>query len=97
MCSGLPEDETLFLCSKNVEDVDDFSSHKFQLSASVVLRTCQIFHTLITNAFEEYHAQANFSVMSFLLSSGEEPWGQRGQQSVYFCILGSPFYFYCSM
>lgn len=70
--SGLPEDETLFLCSKNVEDVDDFSSDKFQQSASVVLETCQVFHTLITNAFEEYHAQANFSVMSFPLSSGEE-------------------------
>lgn len=96
MCFGLPEDETLFLCGKNV-DVDDFSSDKFQQSASVVLKTCQVFHTLITNAFEEYHAQANFSVFSFLLSSGEEPWGQRGQRSVCFCILGSPFYFYCAM
>lgn len=83
VCSGLPEDETLFLCSKNVEDVDDFSSDKFQQSASVVLKTCQVFHTLITNAFEEYHTQANFSVMSFPLSSGEEPWGQRGQKSVF--------------
>lgn len=63
--SGLTEEETLFLCSKNVEDVNDFSSDKFQQSTSVVLKTCQIFHTLLTNAFEEYHTQANFSVTNF--------------------------------
>lgn len=50
-------------------DVDDFSSNKFQPFTSVVLRTCQIHHTLVTNAFEEYCAQANSSVMSF-------PWVQ---------------------
>lgn len=57
---------------KSLEDVDDFSSNKFQSSTSVVLRTCQIHHTLVTNAFEEYCAQANSSVMSFPLSSVQQ-------------------------
>lgn len=73
MCFGSPENETIFLRSKNLEDADDFSADKFQQSTSAVLKTCQIFHTLITNAFEEYHTQASSSSMSFPLSSAEEP------------------------
>lgn len=59
MSFGLPKDKTLVLCSRNLEDPGDFSSDKFQQSSSAGRKTCQVFLTLLTNAFEEHHAPAN--------------------------------------
>jgi len=70
---GSPEGETIFLCSEYLEDAADFSSDKLQQSTSAVTKACQIFHTLVINAFEEYHAQASSTVMSIRLSSAAEP------------------------